>query len=129
MEAKDYIFGIVILNDWSARDIQAFEMAPLGPFHSKGFGTSISAWVVTVEALAACESAVTIPQEPAPLAHLEWTGEEKKAAWDVELTVHIMRELLIFHCLISSSLPALIWLSLVYLFIPAFLPLAYLFCV
>ena len=48
----DHIFGFVLLNDWSARDIQGFEMNPLGPFNGKSFGTSISPWVVTVDALA-----------------------------------------------------------------------------
>ena len=46
-EAKEHIFGFVMLNDWSARDHQLFEMRPLGPFHSKGFGTSISSWIGT----------------------------------------------------------------------------------
>lgn len=50
-EGEDYIFGFVLLNDWSARDVQGFEMMPLGPFNGKSFGTSISPWVVTVEAL------------------------------------------------------------------------------
>ena len=49
--AEEHIFGFVILNDWSARDIQKWEMAPLGPFNSKNFGTSVSAWVVTADAL------------------------------------------------------------------------------
>ncbi|KAJ4152168.1 hypothetical protein NW765_017677 [Fusarium oxysporum] len=50
-EANDYIFGFVVLNDWSARDIQLTEMAPLGPFSSKAFATSISPWVTTLDAL------------------------------------------------------------------------------
>jgi fumarylacetoacetase len=49
--AEEHLFGVVLMNDWSARDIQAWEMAPLGPFNSKNFGTSISPWVVTTEAL------------------------------------------------------------------------------
>ena len=59
-DVKDHIFGFVILNDWSARDIQAFEMAPLGPFHSKGFGTFISPWIVTMDALDLVQSAVMV---------------------------------------------------------------------
>ncbi|KAB8205720.1 hypothetical protein BDV34DRAFT_195091 [Aspergillus parasiticus] len=57
IDAPEHIFGFVLLNDWSSRDIQAFEMTPLGPFHSKGFGTSISPWIVTLDALKpfACE--------------------------------------------------------------------------
>ncbi|KAI5917319.1 fumarylacetoacetase [Camillea tinctor] len=50
-DADEHIFGLVLLNDWSARDIQAFEMLPLGPMNGKSFGTSISPWVVTLEAL------------------------------------------------------------------------------
>ena len=50
-EAEDNIFGLVLMNDWSARDIQGWEMVPLGPFNSKNFGTSVSAWVVLVDAL------------------------------------------------------------------------------
>ncbi|KAI1422148.1 fumarylacetoacetase [Xylaria sp. FL1777] len=50
-DADDHIFGLVLLNDWSARDIQGFEMMPLGPMNGKSFGTSISPWVVTLEAL------------------------------------------------------------------------------
>jgi len=50
-EAGDYLFGVVLLNDWSARDIQAWEYVPLGPFNGKNFGTSISPWVVLMEAL------------------------------------------------------------------------------
>lgn len=50
-QAEDYIFGLVLLNDWSARDIQAWEYVPLGPFNSKNFGTTISPWVVLTDAL------------------------------------------------------------------------------
>ena len=50
-EAKEHIFGFVMLNDWSARDHQLFEMRPLGPFHSKGFGTSISNWIGTLSTI------------------------------------------------------------------------------
>lgn len=50
-DAKEYIFGLVLMNDWSARDIQAWEYVPLGPFLSKNFGTTISPWVVLVDAL------------------------------------------------------------------------------
>lgn len=50
-DASDHLFGVVMMNDWSARDIQSWEMVPLGPFNAKNFGTSISPWVVTMEAL------------------------------------------------------------------------------
>ena len=50
-KANEYIFGLVIMNDWSARDIQKWEYVPLGPFNAKNFGTTISPWIVTLDAL------------------------------------------------------------------------------
>lgn len=50
-EADEHIFGVVLMNDWSARDIQAWEYVPLGPFLGKNFGTIISPWIVTLDAL------------------------------------------------------------------------------
>ena len=50
-KADEHIFGVVLMNDWSARDIQAWEYVPLGPFLGKSFGTTISPWVVTLDAL------------------------------------------------------------------------------
>ena len=68
-EAGDHLFGVVLLNDWSARDIQAWEYVPLGPFLGKSFATSISAWVTPMAALA--EARVDLPgQEPEPLPYL-----------------------------------------------------------
>jgi fumarylacetoacetase len=69
-EAREHIFGVVLLNDWSARDIQAWEYVPLGPFLGKSFATSISAWVVPFEALTA--AVVPLPrQDPAVLPYLD----------------------------------------------------------
>ncbi|KAE8153039.1 2-hydroxyhepta-2,4-diene-1,7-dioate isomerase [Aspergillus avenaceus] len=90
--ANEHIFGFVILNDWSARDIQWFEIAPLGPFHSKGFGTSISPWIVTTAALAPAQCPAVIPQDPKPLPHLTWKGEANQATWNIELTAKILRK-------------------------------------
>jgi len=68
-EAGDHLFGVVLLNDWSARDIQAWEYVPLGPFLGKSFATSISAWVTPLAALT--EARVDLPgQEPEPLPYL-----------------------------------------------------------
>ena len=50
-EAADHVFGFALLNDWSARDIQVWEYVPLGPFNAKNFGTTISPWIITAEAL------------------------------------------------------------------------------
>jgi len=74
-EARDHIFGVVLLNDWSARDIQAWEYVPLGPFLGKSFATSISAWVVPLEAFTAAE--VPLPgQTPEVLPYLQGEGSE-----------------------------------------------------
>ncbi|KAL4804402.1 hypothetical protein BDV18DRAFT_30823 [Aspergillus unguis] len=89
--APEHIFGLVLLNDWSARDIQGFEMAPLGPFHGKGSGTSISPWIVTTEALDGCTAQSTKVQDPAPLRHLAWKGERSQETWDVELSACVIR--------------------------------------
>ena len=78
----DHVFGVVLLNDWSARDIQAWEYAPLGPFLGKSFATSISAWVLPLAALAA--AAVPAPvQEPELLPYLRGGG----SGYDVDVTV------------------------------------------
>lgn len=84
-EAADHIFGLVLFNDWSARDIQAWEYVPLGPFLAKNFASSISPWVVTLDALEPFRTAGP-PQEPAPLPYLETTGEQ---AFDIALEVGI----------------------------------------
>src|SRR6201982_313621 len=68
-QAEEMIFGFVILNDWSARDIQQWEYVPLGPFQAKAFGTSISPWIVTREALQPFRVQGPV-QEPAPLEYL-----------------------------------------------------------
>merc|ERR1712012_2234 len=69
-KAHEQIFGMVVMNDWSARDIQKWEYVPLGPFLGKSFGTSISPWIVPMEALMPFAVA-NYPQEPEPLAYLK----------------------------------------------------------
>jgi len=83
--ASEHIFGYVLLNDWSARDIQRWEYVPLGPFCAKNFATTISPWVVTVDALESfkCDGPV---QDPAPLPYLTQTGPN---AHDINLSVFI----------------------------------------
>jgi fumarylacetoacetase len=83
--AADHIFGLVLMNDWSARDIQKWEYAPLGPFLSKNFGTSISPWVVTLEALEPFRVAGPA-QDPAPLEYLQTQGDW---AYDIPLEVSL----------------------------------------
>src|SRR3974390_2778717 len=82
-QAEEMIFGCVILNDWSARDIQQWEYVPLGPFQAKAFATSISPWVMTREALAPFR--VRGPaQDPAPLPYLQ---QARPNNYDLQLDV------------------------------------------
>ncbi|MGH3447052.1 MAG: fumarylacetoacetase [Nocardioidaceae bacterium] len=86
-EAREHIFGVVLLNDWSARDIQAWEYVPLGPFLGKSFATSVSAWVVPLEALVAAE--VPLPdQDPAVLPYLSG-GASEAFGLDLHLEVEL----------------------------------------
>jgi fumarylacetoacetase len=82
--ALDHVFGMVLVNDWSARDIQAWEYQPLGPFLGKSFATSISAWVVPIEELLD-RRVPTEPQEPEPLPYLR----EEPWAFDIPLEVEL----------------------------------------
>ena len=82
-DAEAHIFGMVLLNDWSARDIQTWEYVPLGPFNSKTFATSISPWLVTLEALEPFRVAGPA-QEPEPLDYLRLPGPH---AFDIRLEV------------------------------------------
>jgi len=88
--AEDHIFGVCLLNDWSARDVQAWESQPLGPFLAKNFITSLSPWLVTLEALAPyrCE----LPRQagdPPTLPHLLARGGHGQGAFDIQLEVHL----------------------------------------
>ena len=87
-QAEDHIFGKVIFNDWSARDIQKWEYVPLGPFLGKNFGSTISPWIVTMEALEPfrCES---VPQEPAVLPYHQYEGNKN---YDINLEVGLTPE-------------------------------------
>jgi fumarylacetoacetase len=87
-EAEDYIFGMVLLNDWSARDIQKWEYVPLGPFLAKNFATSISPWIVTMDALEPFRTKGP-KQDPTPLPYLQQKG---KNAFDIHLEVAIAPE-------------------------------------
>lgn len=84
-EAEDHIFGMVLLNDWSARDIQQWEYVPLGPFNAKTFATTISPWIVTLDALEPFRVAQP-EQTPEPLPYLRHAGAH---AFDVSLEVRL----------------------------------------
>jgi fumarylacetoacetase len=85
-EAEDFIFGLVLFNDWSARDIQKWEYVPLGPFLSKNFGSSISPWVVSLDALDPFR--ISGPkQDPEPFPYLKYQGNK---TYDINLEVDIV---------------------------------------
>jgi fumarylacetoacetase len=89
-EAEDHLFGLCLVNDWSARDLQRWEYQPLGPFLAKSFATSISPWVVTIEALAPFRvPAFARPEgDPRPLPHL--SHEENEAHGGIDLRLEVL---------------------------------------
>jgi fumarylacetoacetase len=90
-EAESHLFGLVLLNDWSARDVQKWEYQPLGPFLAKSFATSISPWVVTAEALAPFRvPAFARPEgDPQPLPYLAHPEDREHGGIDLQLEVHL----------------------------------------
>ena len=89
-QAEDHVFGLCLLNDWSARDIQAWEYQPLGPFLSKNFATTISPWIVTLEALAPYRVAFERPaDDPQPLPYLDSDANRERGAFDIQLQVDL----------------------------------------
>ena len=89
-QAEDHVFGLTLFNDWSARDIQAWEYQPLGPFLSKNFASTVSPWMVTLEALAPFRRAFVRPDgHPQPLPYLNSTHNRDAGALDVQLEVWI----------------------------------------
>jgi fumarylacetoacetase len=93
-EAESHIFGLCLVNDWSARDIQAWEYQPLGPFLGKNFCTSVSPWVVTLEALAPFRTAAfrRLASDPAPLPYLSLEQDKEHGGLDLTLEVWIRTE-------------------------------------
>ena len=90
--AKDHIFGLCLVNDWSARDIQSWEYQPLGPFLGKSFATTISPWVVTIDALEPYLGPVAPRPEgdPKPLAYLWSDEDQQRGAFDIHLEVSLL---------------------------------------
>jgi len=106
-KAEDRLFGLVILNDWSARDIQKWEYVPLGPFGAKNFQTSISPWVVTFEALKPFLCGPVYPQDPKPFPYL---ADESDGNYDVNLIVKLKSEKAqSFDTLATSNMKYLYW--------------------
>ena len=87
-KAMDHVFGVVLLNDWSARDIQAWEYVPLGPFLAKSFATTISPWIVTMEALEPfrCPPFAREAGDPQPLDYLK---DAKGSGFDITVEMHL----------------------------------------
>lgn len=85
---RDHVFGLTLLNDWSARDLQAWEMVPLGPFLGKSFATSVSAWITPLEALDAAR--VAPPARDVPLLpYLDDADQDEPAGYDLHISVAI----------------------------------------
>ncbi|MBP2584009.1 fumarylacetoacetase [Streptomyces sp. PvR006] len=88
---REHVFGLTLLNDWSARDVQAWEYVPLGPFLGKSFQTSVAAWVTPLEALDAARTAPPARDFPL-LPYLDDAAEEEPGGFDVRITVEINGE-------------------------------------
>jgi len=105
-QAEEHLFGLVLLNDWSARDIQAWEYVPLGPFLAKSFATSISPWVVPLEALQPFRTTGPI-QDPVPLPYLR---SDKPGTYDIALEVSLQAAAMAQpQCLCRSNFRYLYW--------------------
>src|SRR5690606_7417426 len=92
-DAESHVFGLCILNDWSARDLQAWEYQPLGPFLAKNFASTISPWVVTLEALAPFRAPFVRPAgEPQPLPYLDGKSNRERGQIDVFLEVLLLTQ-------------------------------------
>ena len=105
-EAEEYIFGMVLFNDWSARDIQKWEYAPLGPFLGKNFASTVSPWIVTLDALEPfrCES---LKQDPQPLPYLK--HDHSNNSFDITLNAFVETENGDINLLSSSNFKYLYW--------------------
>jgi fumarylacetoacetase len=87
-DAEEHLFGVTLLNDWSARDLQAWEYQPLGPFLSKNFASTLSPWIVTMEALAPFRSKFERPAgDPQPLPYLDSEANRRSGALDITVEV------------------------------------------
>lgn len=87
-DAEQHLFGVTLLNDWSARDLQAWEYQPLGPFLAKNFATTVSPWIVSMEALAPFRAKFARPEgDPQPLAYLDAPANRESGALDITLEV------------------------------------------
>ena len=94
-DAEDHLFGFSLLNDWSARDVQAWEYQPLGPFLSKSFASTLSPWIVTQEALAPFRQPFSRPPgDPQPLPYLDSDNNRKQGALNIQLEVWLQTQMM-----------------------------------
>lgn len=114
--AEDHLFGLCLLNDWSARDIQQWEYQPLGPFLAKSFATTISPWIITIDALEPFRSplAVRPDGDPPPADYLSSDSVTRRGAFDVRLEValrsaRMRRDGMPAHVVSRSNLKHLYW--------------------
>ena len=111
-KANDQIFGVTLFNDWSARDIQAWEYQPLGPFLGKSFASTVSPWIVTMEALEPfrCAAFPRSADTPAPLPYLFDKSDQRNGNFDIQLETHIRtRKMPRPHCLARSNFRHAYW--------------------
>ncbi|MCH2022211.1 MAG: fumarylacetoacetase [Saprospiraceae bacterium] len=104
-EAEDYIFGLALFNDWSARDIQKWEYIPLGPFLAKSFASTLSPWIVTLDALEPFRTE-GYQQDPEVLPYLKYTGKKN---YDINLQVVIQPENGKSHVVCNSNFKHMYW--------------------
>ena len=104
-EAEDYMFGMCLFNDWSARDIQKWEYVPLGPFLAKNFASSMSPWIVTMDALEPFRYE-TPTQDPKPFEYLQFSG---KKSFDIKLEMYIQPENGKENCVTKSNYKYMYW--------------------
>jgi len=90
-DSLNHVFGVVLLNDWSARDIQAWEYVPLGPFLAKSFATTVSPWLVTLEALEPfrCPAFPRAADDPKPLPYLFDEHDQREGGYAIEMEMHL----------------------------------------
>ena len=90
-DALEHVFGVVLLNDWSARDLQAWEYQPLGPFLAKSFATTISPWIVTMDALEPyrCRAFARAAEDPRPLPYLHDDADQHEGGFAIDVEMHL----------------------------------------
>jgi fumarylacetoacetase len=112
LRALDHVFGVVLFNDWSARDIQAWEYQPLGPFLAKSFASTMSPWIVTLEALEPFRSPASerSAAQPKPLPYLFDESDQRQGHFDIRMEMHLRtRQMRRPHCLTRSNFRHSYW--------------------